>query len=117
RACRQHQAIAYAAAIFHQDLDIPGKRQVLQAIIRKDHIHSGKLLDQGLCSQSTLRVDADRYARLACNQTGLVAELRGVESAATCAWQLADVHTVAAADHARMPAARLQSCDGGQKKG
>ena len=86
------------------------QRQVLQAVVRDDHVHVGMRAQQRLGSQRALGMHRDRRAAGARDQGGLVAECRRSQRRALSDARLgADLRAVASADHARIEAARAQS--------
>ena len=110
RAGRQQAAIADPALVLHHDFHVARQRQVLQAVVRDDHVHVGMRAQQRLGSQRALGMHRDRRAAGARDQGGLVAECRRSQRRALSDARLgADLRAVASADHARIEAARAQS--------
>ncbi|MNT32004.1 hypothetical protein D3C72_1678640 [compost metagenome] len=96
----QEAAVADAALVLHHDLNIPGQRQVLQSVVRHDHVDLGVGLQQGLHGEGTLGVDGHGRAGGARDQRRLVSEARRFQVAQSHAGMRADLDAIPAADHA-----------------
>ena len=62
RSGRQQAAIADPALVLHHDFHVARQRQVLQAVVRDDHVHVGMRAQQRLGSQRALGMHRDRRA-------------------------------------------------------
>src|SRR5690606_14551876 len=106
-------AVAHAARVLHDDLEIATQTEVLQAVVADHHVYLGVLAAQPAQGGGAIRMDRDRNAGLCGDQRRLVAKERSLECSGAHPWLVCRLAAVAPADDAGVPAARLQCLDQG----
>ena len=112
RASGQQPAVADAVLVENAQLNIPGQRQVLQAIVADDDVGGRVVRPQGLHGLDALAGHKDRCAGGAGQQGGLVTHFMGGAVGQGLA-AIGGAAAIAARDNARLPAVLLQIGDHG----
>lgn len=78
RPSRQQASIAQAPGIEDADLEVAAQPQVLEPVVRDDHLGLRVFLPQRLCRSQPIGADEDRQTRAPVQQQGLVTHLSRV---------------------------------------